>query len=83
MARLNAAINKVLAKTGWTVQDVDLFEINEAFAAQIISVERELKLDRNKLNTIASVRRPACGVSVKFKMGNNAHLALGSKFGAR
>jgi acetyl-CoA C-acetyltransferase len=44
------AIRKVLAYTGLTLDDIDRFEINEAFAAQIIAVERELGLDRNKLN---------------------------------
>jgi len=45
-----SAIRKLLAHTGVTLDAVDRFEINEAFAAQIIAVERELGLDRNKLN---------------------------------
>ena len=44
------AIRKLLAHTGLTLDSIDRIEINEAFAAQIIAVERELKLDRNKLN---------------------------------
>ena len=32
------------------IDAIDRFEINEAFAAQVMGVERELKLDRNKLN---------------------------------
>ncbi len=44
------AVKKVLAKAGWTVADVDLFEINEAFAVVAMVAERELGLDRAKLN---------------------------------
>jgi acetyl-CoA C-acetyltransferase len=44
------AIRKLLEGTGLTLNDIDRFEINEAFAAQLIAVERELQLDRNKLN---------------------------------
>ena len=35
---------------GLTLDDVDLFEINEAFAAQYLSVEKDLGLDRNRVN---------------------------------
>jgi acetyl-CoA C-acetyltransferase len=41
---------KVLEKTSLSLADVDLIEINEAFAAQVIACERELKLDRDRLN---------------------------------
>jgi acetyl-CoA C-acetyltransferase len=44
------AIQKLLAKTGLTVKDIDLFEINEAFAAQYIACEKELGLDRSIVN---------------------------------
>jgi len=44
------AIRKVLAGAGLALEAVDRFEINEAFAAQVMSVERELKIDRAKLN---------------------------------
>ena len=44
------SINKVLQKAGLKIDDIDLFEINEAFGAQVVAVERELKLDRSKLN---------------------------------
>lgn len=44
------AIQLVLQKAGWTVDDVDLFEINEAFAAQLVAIVRELKLDESKVN---------------------------------
>jgi acetyl-CoA C-acetyltransferase len=44
------AIRLLLEMTGLKVDDIGLFEINEAFSAQIIGCERELNLDRNKLN---------------------------------
>jgi len=44
------AIRRLLEGTELTLDQIDRFEINEAFAAQLISVERELGLDRNKLN---------------------------------
>jgi acetyl-CoA C-acetyltransferase len=44
------ATEKVLERTGLSLADVDLIEINEAFAAQVIACERELKFDRDRLN---------------------------------
>lgn len=44
------AIRAVLAKAGLKLSDVDRFEINEAFGAQYIAVERELGLDRARVN---------------------------------
>jgi acetyl-CoA C-acetyltransferase len=44
------ATQKVLERTALSLADIDLVEINEAFAAQVIACERELKLDRDKLN---------------------------------
>jgi len=44
------AIRRLLEGTGLRLEQIDRFEINEAFAAQLIGVERELQLDRNKLN---------------------------------
>jgi acetyl-CoA C-acetyltransferase len=44
------AIRKVLAKAGLTIDDVDLFEINEAFAVVTEKVMRDLDLDREKVN---------------------------------
>ncbi len=41
---------KALAKAGWSVADLDLIEANEAFAAQAISVNRELGFDLSKVN---------------------------------
>ncbi|MAK92544.1 MAG: acetyl-CoA C-acyltransferase [Oceanospirillaceae bacterium] len=44
------AIEKVLAKAGWSKDDVDLYEINEAFAMVAMMPVDELKLDINKVN---------------------------------
>ena len=44
------AINLLLEMTGLKIPDIGLFEINEAFSAQVIGCERELKIDRDKLN---------------------------------
>ncbi|HIN11272.1 MAG: acetyl-CoA C-acetyltransferase [Vicinamibacterales bacterium] len=44
------AVQKLMAKVGWTLDDVDLFELNEAFSVQAIAVIRELGLDPEKVN---------------------------------
>ena len=44
------AVNKLLNKTGLTVEDIDLFELNEAFASQSIACIRELGLPMDKVN---------------------------------
>ena len=45
-----ASTKKVLAKTGLTIDDIDLIEANEAFAAQSIAVARDLNFDMSKVN---------------------------------
>jgi acetyl-CoA C-acetyltransferase len=44
------AIEKLLANVGWSIADVDLFEINEAFSSQLVVLIKELGLDREKVN---------------------------------
>jgi acetyl-CoA C-acetyltransferase len=44
------AVRKLLAKTGWSIADVDLVELNEAFAVQAVAVTRELGLDPARVN---------------------------------
>jgi acetyl-CoA acetyltransferase family protein len=44
------AIRTCLARTGVEQDDIDLFEVNEAFSAQFLGVEKELGLDRDKVN---------------------------------
>jgi acetyl-CoA C-acetyltransferase len=43
-------VRKVLARAGWSVDDVDLYELNEAFAVQAIAVTRELGLPLDRVN---------------------------------
>jgi acetyl-CoA C-acetyltransferase len=57
------AIQKGLHNGGWTLGEIDLFEINEAFAAQYLAVEKELGLDRNKVNVNGS------GISIGHPVG--------------
>lgn len=44
------AIQKVLARTGWRASDVDLFEVNEAFAAVAMSAAKDIGISSDKLN---------------------------------
>ena len=44
------AVRKAVKKAKWNLDEVDLFEINEAFASQSIAVIRELNIDQNKVN---------------------------------
>jgi acetyl-CoA C-acetyltransferase len=45
-----SATRKALQRAGWSAQDVDLYELNEAFAAQACAVNQELGLDTSKVN---------------------------------
>jgi len=45
-----SAVRKIWQKTGWKNEDVDLYELNEAFSVQALGVMRELGLDPNKVN---------------------------------
>ena len=44
------AVRKAVKKAKWNLDEIDLFEINEAFAAQSIAVIRDLGIDKNKVN---------------------------------
>jgi acetyl-CoA C-acetyltransferase len=44
------AVQKIWQKTGWKKDDVDLYELNEAFSVQTLAVCRELGLDMNRVN---------------------------------
>jgi acetyl-CoA C-acetyltransferase len=52
------SVNKVLAKTGWGVKDVDLWEVNEAFAVVPMALMHELNLSQ----TIVNVNGGACAL---------------------
>ena len=45
-----SAVNKLLLKTGLSMKDIDVVELNEAFASQALYCARELKIPREKLN---------------------------------
>jgi len=45
-----SAVRKIWEKTGWRKDDVDLYELNEAFSVQALAVIRELGLDSNRVN---------------------------------
>ena len=83
------AVQKVLKKAGWTVDDVDLFELNEAFAAQAVAVQQELAVPDEKvrfpsISLLLSVRffvsvmveytDIVFFLSPKFRSGLNTHL---------
>ncbi|RLQ97251.1 thiolase family protein [Falsibacillus albus] len=57
------ATQKGLSKVDWSMDEVDLWEINEAFAAQYLAVEKELGLDREKVNVNGS------GISLGHPVG--------------
>jgi acetyl-CoA C-acetyltransferase len=57
------AVPKALGKAGISVSDIDLFEINEAFAAQYLACEKVLELDRNITNVNGS------GISLGHPVG--------------
>jgi acetyl-CoA C-acetyltransferase len=44
------AVRRVAEKAGWRLADVDLFELNEAFAVQAVAVLNELHIDQSKVN---------------------------------
>jgi acetyl-CoA C-acetyltransferase len=44
------AVRKAVARAGWTLDSVDLFELNEAFAVQALAVNRDLGLDPARVN---------------------------------
>jgi acetyl-CoA C-acetyltransferase len=44
------ATDKLLAKLGWALPDIDVVEVNEAFAAQVLACDRELKFDWDRTN---------------------------------
>jgi len=57
------AVRKVLERTGLTLNDIDVFEVNEAFAAQALAVIRDLELPMDKVNPNGS------GISLGHPIG--------------
>jgi acetyl-CoA C-acetyltransferase len=58
-----SAVRRVLHRTGLSVAQIDVFEVNEAFAAQAIAVQRELDLPPEKANPNGS------GISLGHPLG--------------
>jgi acetyl-CoA C-acetyltransferase len=58
------AIPKLLNRTGYTLDDIELFEINEAFAAPSVAVEKVLGLNRDIVNVNGS------GIALGHPIGN-------------
>jgi len=72
------AVTKVLERTGLRIDDVELIEINEAFAAQVIACERELKFDRELVNVAGG------GISIGHPIGaSGARIILSLAYGMR
>lgn len=53
-----AAIEKLCAKIGWSKDQVDLFEINEAFAVVVMAALKELRLPQDKVNVFGGACAP-------------------------
>lgn len=65
------AIRLLLELTGLKLSDIGLFEINEAFSAQLIGCEREFNLDRNKLNVnggAIAIGHPLAATGVRLSL---------------
>jgi acetyl-CoA C-acetyltransferase len=45
-----SAVEEILRKTGWKREEVDLYELNEAFSVQAVALIRELKLPADRVN---------------------------------
>lgn len=64
-------IKLILEMTGLTIDDIDLFEINEAFGAQYLACEKELELDRNKVNVnggAIAIGHPLAATGVRLSL---------------
>ena len=48
------AIKKALDRAGLTIEDIDVVELNEAFAAQVLPIAQECGIDMDKLNRTAA-----------------------------
>jgi acetyl-CoA acetyltransferase family protein len=78
------AIRKALEKSGLTLAQMDLIEVNEAFAAQFLAVEKELGLDRSKTNInggAIAIGHPLAASGTRIM--NHLVYELGRQSGAR
>lgn len=61
---------KILAKTGFSIKDIDLFECNESFAASVVKYQRDLKIDPERLNVNGGV------ISMGHSLGGTGGMLL-------
>jgi acetyl-CoA C-acetyltransferase len=76
------AIQSVLARTGLPLSAIDRFEINEAFAAQLIAVERALDLDHDKVNVnggAIAIGHPLAATGIRLAVTLARELARAGK----
>ena len=67
------ASKKALSKAGWGINDVDLVEANEAFAAQSLVVMKELNIPKEKLNVNGGASTWASSRSNRYKNTGYTH----------
>ena len=65
-----ASTNKLLKKTGLTIDDMDIIEANEAFAAQSVAVAKDLKFDMSKVN------KKGGAIALGHPVGASAHFCI-------
>lgn len=80
------AIPKALDRAGLQLKDMDLIELNEAFAAQSLSVVRDLDMDQSKVNVnggAIALGHPlgSTGARLSISLLNEMHRRKGSKYG--
>ncbi len=79
------AIRLLLEMTGLSLNDIDLIEINEAFAAQVIACEKELGLDRERLNVnggAIAIGHPLAATGTRLSLTLSREMNLrGAKYG--
>src|ERR1700746_3301113 len=76
------AIRKLLDGVGLSLDSIVRFEINEAFAAQVMGVERELKLDRSKLNVnggAIAIGHPLAATGIRLAVTRGRELGRSTK----
>ena len=79
------AIQKMLESTGLNIEQIDRFEINEAFAAQVLACERLLRLDHSKVNVnggAIAIGHPLAATGVRLAVTLSRELArCGGRYG--
>ena len=71
------ALRKALERAGWDVGDVDLFEVNEAFACVAMIAMRDLGIARDRINVHGGATRPA--IDRRQRRADPGHPAVGAR----